>query len=163
MPLPAAIADRVRTPTGRKAFRYTLVSVISVAVSQVALFTLFALAHWKARDANIAATIVGGIPSYELNRRWTWGKTGKSHLWKEVAPFWAVAFVGLVLSTVAADMAEGWAQDLSDRRVLQALVVNGSTIVAYGGLWIGKFFLFNKVLFVADDDLRAALADEIVA
>ena|SRR5687767_772950 len=157
------IAERVRTPTGRKAFKYTMVSVVSVSVSQVCLFSLYALAHWTARDANIAAAVAGGIPSYVLNRRWTWGKTGKSHLWKEIVPFWALAFVGLVISTAAADLAEGWAQDLSDRRVLQGLVVNGSTIVAFLGLWIGKFFLFNKVLFVSDEDLRAALADEVVA
>src|SRR5687768_9087000 len=140
-----------------------MVSVVSVAVSQVCLFGLFAFAHWTARSANIAAGLVGGIPSYELNRRWTWGKTGKSHLWKEVVPFWVLAVVGLAFSTMVADLAEGWAQDLSDRRVLQGLVVNGSTIAAFGLLWIGKFFFFNKVLFVADEDLRAALADEIVA
>ncbi|HEX2040018.1 MAG TPA: GtrA family protein [Acidimicrobiales bacterium] len=163
MPLPAAIVDRVRTPTGRKAFRYTMVSVVSVGVSQVCLFALYALAHWNARNANIAATVAGGIPSYVLNRRWTWGKTGKSHVWKEIVPFWVLAVVGLVISTVAADLAEEWAKDLSDRRVLQALVVNGSTIAAFFGLWVGKFFLFNKVLFVQDDDLRTALADEVVA
>ncbi len=140
-----------------------MVSVVSVGVSQVCLFALYALAHWTARDANIAAGIAGGIPSYVLNRRWTWGKTGKSHLWREVVPFWALAVVGLVISTVVADLAEGWAHDLSDRRVLQALVVNGATIGAFFGLWVAKFFLFNKVLFVQDDDLRAALADEIVA
>jgi putative flippase GtrA len=163
VPLAAALVDRARSPIGRKAFRYTMVSVVSVAVSQVCLFTLFALAHWTARSANIAAAVVGGVPSYVLNRRWTWGRTGKSHLWREVVPFWVLAFVGLAFSTVVAGLAEEWAQDLSDRRLLQALVINGSTIGVFGVLWFGKFFLFNKVLFVADDDLRAALADEIVA
>jgi putative flippase GtrA len=163
VPLRTAIAGRVRTPTARKAVKYTMVSVVSVGVSQVCLFALYALAHWTARDANIAAAVAGGIPSYVLNRRWTWGKSGKSHLWREVVPFWVLAVVGLVISTVAADLAEEWAHDLSDRRVLQALVVNGSTIAAFFGLWVGKFFLFNKVLFVSDDDLRAALADEVVA
>jgi putative flippase GtrA len=163
VPIASAVADRARSPFGRKAFRYAMVSVVSVAVSQVCLFALYALAHWKARDASIAAGLVGGVPSYVLNRRWTWGKTGRSHLWREVVPFWVLAVVGLVFSTVVADLAEGWAHDLSDRRLVQALVVNGSSIAAFGTLWVGKFVIFNKLLFVADDDLRAALADEVVA
>jgi putative flippase GtrA len=161
--LPAALAERVRTPTGRKALRYTLVSVISVAVSQVALFALFGLAHWTARSANYGAFVAGGIPSYILNRRWTWGKSGRSHLLREVLPYWGLAFLGLVMSTFAVEFAEDWANDFSDTRLVQALIVNGSSIAAFGVLWVGKFFLFNKVIFVSDEDLRAALADEVVA
>ena len=40
------------------------------------------------------------MPAYYLNRAWVWGKRGKSHLTKEVVPFWAFAFSGLVLSTI---------------------------------------------------------------
>lgn len=158
-----AIAERARTPTGRKAVRYTLVSVISVAVSQVALFALFAGAHWTARSANFGAFVAGGIPSYILNRRWAWGKTGRSHLWREVVPYWGLAFLGLAMSTVAVELAEDWAHDVTNTRLLQACIVNGAAVGAFGILWVGKFFLFNKVIFVSDEDLRAALADEVVA
>jgi putative flippase GtrA len=161
--VPTAIADRARTPTGRKALRYTLVSVVSVGVSQVALFALFGLAEWTARSANYGAFVAGGIPSYILNRRWTWGKTGRSHIMREVVPYWGLALLGLVLSTFAVSFAEDWAHDVTDTRLVQALIVNGSSIAAFGLLWVGKFFLFNKVIFVSDEDLRAALADEVVA
>ena len=159
----SSVVDRVRTPTGRKALKYSLVSVISVGVSQTALFALYAFAHWTARSANIAAFFVGGIPSYYLNRRWAWGKSGRSHLMKEVLPFWGLAFIGLALSTLAVDAAESWANRLADQRLLQGLVLNGVSFGAFGVLWVVKFFLFNKVIFVQDDDLRAALADEVVA
>ncbi len=78
---------RARSPRGRKAIRYSLVSVVTVAVSQTTLFVLFAFAHWRASSANIVASIAGGIPSYYLNRSWVWGKGGRSHLVKEVLPF----------------------------------------------------------------------------
>ena len=159
----SAVVDRVRTPTGRKALRYSLVSVVSVAVSQTALFSLYVLGHWTAKSANIAACVVGGIPSYYLNRRWAWGKQGRSHLWREIMPFWTLAFVGLAASTLAVDAAESLAHRLADARLLQALVLNGAAFGTFGVLWIVKFWLFNKVIFVADDDLRAALADEVVA
>jgi len=156
--------ERTRTPGGQKAFRYMVVSAVSVVVSQIALFGAFAGFHWTARSSNLLAFVVGGVPSYWLNRRWTWGKTGRSHLLKEVLPFWALAVLGLVFSTWAASAAESWALDFTDTRLVQALIVNGSVIAAFGVLWIVKFVLFNKVLFVTrDEDLRAALADEIVA
>ena len=158
------VRERTRTPGGQKAFRYAVVSAVSVVVSQVALFGAFAGLHWTARSSNLLAFVMGGIQSYWLNRRWTWGKTGRSHLLKEVLPFWALAVLGLVFSTWAAGAAESWALDNVGSRLVQALVVNGSVIAAFGVLWIVKFFLFNKVLFVTkDEDLRAALADEIVA
>lgn len=159
----SSVAERVRTTTGRKALKYSLVSVISVAVSQTALFLLYGAAHWTARSANIGAFFIGGIPSYYLNRRWTWGKTGRSHMLREVVPFWGLALVGLALSTWAVAAVESWAQQLADQRLLQALVLNGASFTAFGLLWIAKFFIFNKVIFVQDEDLRAALADEVVA
>jgi putative flippase GtrA len=148
---------------GQKALRYSLVSVISVAVSQTALFLLYAAAHWTAKSANIGAFFIGGIPSYYLNRRWAWGKTGRSHLWREVVPFWGLALAGLALSTWAVDAAESWAHRLADARFVQGLVLNGASFAAFGMLWVAKFFIFNKVIFVQDEDLRAALADEVVA
>ncbi len=156
---------RARTPGAKKAIRYSLVSAISVGVNQVALFILQFGFHWTAKSAAIAAAALGGIPSYYLNRRWAWGKTGRSHLMKEVVPFWIIAFAGLVFSTWSADFGESLALDhFASSRFVQALVVNFFALGAFGVLWVGKFIFFNKVLFVTkDDDLRAALADEVVA
>lgn len=157
------VLARARTPGGQKAVRYMLTSVVTVAVSQVALFGLYVGAHWTAKASNVGACVVGGIPSYYLNRNWTWGKTGRSHLWKEVVPFWVLAFIGLAFSTWTADFAESWAHDVTDSRLVQAMIINLAVIAAFGVLWVAKFFIFNKVMFVKDEDLRAALADEIVA
>ena len=160
----ADLRARARTPGGQKAIRYSLVSAISVAVNQVALFVLYTGVHWTARSAAIASSALAGVPSYYLNRRWTWGKSGRSHLLKEVVPFWVIAFAGLVFSTWAADFGESVARDVTDSRVLQGAIVNFSALAAFGILWVGKFIFFNKVLFVTkDEDLRAALADEVVA
>jgi len=89
---------------GRKLFRYSLVSLISIAVSQSVLVVAFGLLHWTAGLANVVACAVATVPSYSLNRSWAWGRRGRSHLWREVVPFWAIAFLGLVLSTWAADL-----------------------------------------------------------
>ena len=44
--------------------------------------------------ANVIATAVGTVPSFELNRRWVWRKTGKRSLRGEVGPFWVLSFRG---------------------------------------------------------------------
>ncbi|MDQ3569143.1 MAG: GtrA family protein [Actinomycetota bacterium] len=159
------LRGRARTPGAQKAIRYSLVSVVAVAVNQVSLFVLQYGFHWTAKSAAIAAAALGGVPSYYLNRRWAWGKTGRSHLLKEVAPFWVIAFAGLVFSTWAADFGESLAKDhFATSRFLQALTVNLFALGAFGILWVGKFIFFNKVLFVTkDEDLRTTLAEEVVA
>ena len=155
---PAALLERARSPLGQKMVRYTMVSVISVIVGQVVLFTTFGILKlWSARTCNIVACVAGGVPSYYLNRTWAWGKTGKSHLWREVVPFWTLAFIGLAFSTWAVDFTEtkisAW-----DSHLQKALLINAASIGAFGVLWIGKFILFNKVMFVHHvEDLPEAL------
>lgn len=166
MPRPlTSVVDRARTSTGRKAVKYTLVSVISVGVSQVAMITAFGLFHWPARWSAVFATSIGAIPSYYLNRRWTWGKTGKSHLWREIVPFWALAFIGLAFSVFTSGLAEGYVEDHERElsHLMETAIVGGAYFAAFAVLWIGKFVVFNKVLFVTrDEDLRDALANEVV-
>jgi putative flippase GtrA len=94
------------------------------------------------------ATAAGTIPSYELNRKWAWGKTGKSHLWKEVVPFWVLAFIGLAVSTWWAVMAESLAKSHHFSHSNQTAVVELAVISAFGVLWIAKYAVINKVLFV---------------
>jgi putative flippase GtrA len=158
-----AFLTRARTPGGRKAARYMIVSAITVAVSQVALFGFYVVGHWTARASNIGACVVGGVPSYYLHRHWTWGKSGRSHLLKELLPFWGLAFLGLALSTWTADAAENYAQDATDSRLGQAMIINVAVIATFGVLWVAKFFIFNKLVFVKDEDLRATLAEDVVA
>lgn len=92
----------------------------------------------------------GTVPSYSLNRRWVWGKTSKSHLWKEVVPFWALSFLGLVLSTVVVAIAASWKDT--------TLVVSAANLATFGVLWVGKFLLLHYVLFKD----HAPTADDIV-
>ena len=143
---PRSLLERSRTPGGKKMVRYSLVSVVSVIVSQIVLF--LAQSFYSARTSNIIAVCISAVPSYYLNRKWAWGKHGKSHLMKEIVPFWSLALLGLVLSTWAADYAESNAHHLTSSDLGVRLIVNLAALAAFGVLWVGKFFIFNKVLFV---------------
>ena len=71
---------------GRRMVPYSLVSLVSIVVSQAVLMAAFGMLHW-ARLANVVACAAGTVPSYYLNRSWAWGRRGRSHLWKQVVPF----------------------------------------------------------------------------
>jgi glycosyltransferase XagB len=132
---------------GRRMLRYSLVSLVSIAVSQAVLMAAFGALHWTARLANVVACAAGTVPSYYLNRSWAWGRRGRSHLWKEVVPFWALAFLGLAFSTWAADLGSTLARQADASHAVTTAVVMGSSLLAFGVLWVGKFAIFNALLF----------------
>jgi putative flippase GtrA len=151
------------TPTGKKLLRYTMVSVISTGVSQFTLFIVFGVLQllggvWS----NVIANAVATIPSYYLNRKWVWGKTGRSHLGREVAPFWALSFAGMALSTLSVAGAEHWGKQHFHHFGLTVLVL-GANLAAFGVLWIGKFLIFNRMFHVHPvADLEAQAEAELV-
>ena len=139
------VRDKARSDQGRKMIRYTMVSIISVIVAQVLLAFAFGVLHWSATDANVFAVAISAIPSYYLNRAWAWGKRGRSHLMKEVIPFWGLAFLGLVISTIAVDLVDNQVQHLHKAAATMILVI--TQVGAFGILWIGKFIIFNELMF----------------
>ena len=130
-----------------RAVRYSLASVISTIISQAVLAASFGLGHIPARTANIVACIVATGPSYYLNRSWAWGRRGRSNLWREIVPFWALALLGLAFSTWAADLASSLAQRSQLSHAATALVINLAALTAFGTLWVSKFALLNVFVF----------------
>ncbi len=127
--------------------RYSLVSLISIAISQSVLMVAFGMLHWTARLSNVVACAVATVPSFYLNRTWTWGRRGTSRLWREVVPFWALAFLGLAFSTWAADFGSTLARQAAVSHQTATMIVMASALLAFGVLWIGKFAIFNGMLF----------------
>src|ERR1017187_8467356 len=102
----ASLVSRVlafrRTEHFGRLWKYASVSIISTIVSQAVLFSTYHI--WKvgsAMECNVIATAVASRPAYYLNRTWTWGKTGRSKVWREVVPFWRISFTALGFSPAA--------------------------------------------------------------
>src|SRR3954453_20158172 len=145
------------TPTGRKAIRYSLVSVVAVAVNQAVLALAFDAFGWTAASANVLATVAGTIPSYVLSRRWVWRKTGRSHLMKEIVPFALLGLAGLVLTTLAAAGAERFAEAFTDVRHVQAAIVMAATLGTFGVLWVMRYVILDRILFRTDGRVPVGL------
>jgi putative flippase GtrA len=136
-----------RTTRGRvaKLVRYSTVSGISTATSLSTLAILVGLFGVDAVVANVVATAVGTVPSFELNRRWVWLDRTRRSVLRQVAPFCALSFAGLVLSTLAVRAASARTIDLS--RGWHTLAVAAANATAYGALWVVQFVLLDRVLF----------------
>ncbi|HEX3539038.1 MAG TPA: GtrA family protein [Acidimicrobiales bacterium] len=157
MRAPGDLLAWTRTPQGRKMVRYTATSVICFVISEIVL-TILSLAGWTYLSSVLVATAVSTVPSYELNRRWAWGKDGKRDLWKEVAPFWLLAFVGLAFSIWAGDFATTVTRHDHFSRLVTTGITDSAFLGSYAVLWLGKFIIFNKILFVHHpEDLPPAL------
>jgi putative flippase GtrA len=142
----SSLAVFARAQYGRRTVRYSLVSVVAVAVTQVVLVVCQAGLGWQPVPANLAAVSIGSIPSYTLNRYWVWGKRGRNHLWREVVPFWAMALTGLALSTAVVAVATRWSD--------AAWVTSVANLFAFGVLWVAKFMVLDSLLFrLADHEL----------
>jgi putative flippase GtrA len=146
--LPGPISNRLRGPGGQKLWRYSIASVVAVVVSEICLVIFNGAVGLSAAVASSLATAIAAIPNYYMNRKWAWGKHGRSHLLKEVAPFWALAFAGWALSTYSVYLMEHYAKRQHYSHVLITALVAIVYIAAFGVLWVGKFIIFNKLMFV---------------
>lgn len=141
-----AAGEPHRSLTGKLA-RCLSVSVLTTAFSLTSLVVMTGFFGIAAMTANFATTAMATVPSYHLNRRWTWARTDSSNLWREVVPFWLLSFAGLALSTVTVGIADSWAAGMHLAPGLRTGAVLVGHLGGFGLLWVGQFFLLDRVLF----------------
>ena len=135
--LGSSLARFVRNDLG-KLLRYAAVSVVTVPLG-MALFWLFLQTDLAPVVANLIAVTIATMPNYLLNRYWVWNKRGPNSVAREVAPFWAMAFLGLIMSTLFVWVV-GWFSDWS-------VAFLAANFVAFGLVWVLKFFVLERFLF----------------
>jgi putative flippase GtrA len=145
----AHLWERRHTPEGIKLIRYSMVSVVSTVVSFVALAIIFGVGHWfGVITSTVIANVIATIPSYFLNRMWVWGKGGRSHLVKEVLPFWVMSAAGIVVSIGGAAIARHIGNSFHLSHFELTVVVLAANLVSFGLFWVLKFMLYNRLFHV---------------
>ena len=139
-----------------KFLRYSMVSVVAVAISELVILICAWLFHLSGVASNALGAAASTPAAFELNRKWAWGKSGKSHLWREVVPFWGLTLAGLAASTGTVDIADKMAKANHVIGLDRAFAIMAASLFAWGVVWVIKFVLFNRVVFAA----RPAEADE---
>ena len=145
---PARVSDSVRRLTARL-LRYGAVSAVSSTLSLGVLGVLVATRTLAPSWANVVATAAGTFPSFELNRRWVWGRTGRRSIVAEIGPFCAMTFAGLALSTVAVACAGAFAASSGFSGGLRTGAIELANVAAWGSIWLAQFVVLDRVLFAA--------------
>lgn len=138
MPSVSTLIDFVRSDLP-KLMRYAAVSAISVPIGLALLWIFLEVVGLQPVIANLAAVTLSTIPNYVLNRMWVWNKRGAHSVRGEIAPFWAMAFLGALLSSVLVAIADVFTD--------VAIVFLIANFCAFGMVWVFKFFLIEKYLF----------------
>ena len=141
--------QRRHTPEAKQLIRYTMVSVISTAVSFGVLALVFGVLHlWGEIESTVFANVVATVPSYFLNRMWVWGKGGRSHLMKEIVPFWVMSTIGIVVSIGGAAVARHIGKVHHLTHLQQTVVVLLANLFSFGLFWVLKYMLYNRLFHV---------------
>lgn len=127
-------------PLLAKWVRYSTASVAGVVTSQVTLVVCLVALDMGAVVSNVIAVTTGAVPNYLINRAWTFNKRGTHSFTREVLPFWMMAFLGLVISTIAV----AWVAGIHGDNVVAVSLTN---IASFGTIWVAKYFVLDKVLF----------------
>ncbi len=131
--------DQIAAFRRSKHARFCVVSFNGVVFTQI-LLVLFV--HGLGRSAvvaNLVAVSLSCVPSFLLNRYWVWGHAGRRNLGPQIVAFWAMAIVGLAVSTLVVS----WLDRVWDSPV----VANVGNMIGFGGLWVAKFFVLDRVMF----------------
>lgn len=141
----------LRSPGGRKTARYLLASLASVVVGQAVLAVAFGGLGWSAAGANLLAFAVAAVASYYLNRMWVWGRSGRSDMLREVVPFWGVAAVGLLVSSVMVSLVERRTAGAAISHGTRTALVMAGAFASLGVVWFVKFLILNRFVFAGDE------------
>lgn len=147
--------------------RYGTVSLIATATSLTVLGVLVSATAVPAGVANVIATAVGTFPSFELNRRWVWKRTGRRSMRAELVPFWILSFTGLALSTITVSLTAAWADSAGLSGFTRTAAIEVANIAAWGSLWVAQFLILDRILFrsevtSAPTPVAAPLTDEAI-
>jgi putative flippase GtrA len=126
-------------PTLQKLFKYSVASGTAVTVDVTVLVFCKALLGMPSMTSHLIAVFTSSIPNYLINRKWTWQQQGKNRLWGEVVPFWTMAVLGLILSTIFV----AYASDRWD----STFATTVANLSGFGVLWVLKFLVLDKLMW----------------
>jgi putative flippase GtrA len=116
------------------------VSAFNVMFGQAILYGAQVVLQWPPVAANVFSVSLGTFPAYFLSRYWVWEKRGKIGVVSEILPFWMLTLLGFALSTTAV-----WLVDT--RWNATPIVINLTSLTAFGVVWLVKFFVLDRILF----------------
>lgn len=140
------------TPEGVKLLRYGAVSVVSALVAFSTLTLVYGVLRlWSEVPSAFFSNIVAGLVNYFLNRKWVWGRSGRSSLRREILPFWIMSIAGIVLALFTASFARSFSDAHQLNHLMRTIVILSANSLAFGTIWVVKFLVLNRIFRPAPD------------
>ena len=135
---------------------------MSTVISETAIVVIYG-GHLI--DDPLLATLVSNMlaitPAYHLNRRWAWGKRGRSHWRKEVLPYLAMSFTGSTFSLLGGWWARHEVRTHTWGHLFNTGFVAGMNLASFAIFWVLKMMLFNRIFRTTSvEDFDAHLTQE---
>lgn len=129
----------VHLPPKERMVKYVAASAVGVVTGSTLLLFFLEVVGLEPVPANVLAVTLSSIPAYLINRAWVWNKKTGHDFKREIVPFWTLAFLGLLLSSLLVN----YVTDHTDNSVLILMANWGGFAI----LWVAKFFILDKILF----------------
>jgi putative flippase GtrA len=127
--------------------RYTGASVVAGIISEV----VFVVTYWLAAAplaASLLAFVAGAVPNYLMNRYWAWQRHGRPDRTREILPYTVIVVVTAVTAILVTTAADRWVRDHVAVHALQVTLVGAAFLATYGAMFVLKFVLFDRFIFV---------------
>ncbi|MGH8868076.1 MAG: GtrA family protein [Actinomycetes bacterium] len=144
-------------PWTPKAAKYTTGSVVATVLGQVTFLAVYGFGLAGTTGATLLAFAASAVPNYWFSRHWAWRRTGRPDLVRELLPYLATITLNLAVATLATGYAENQVAALTDSHAVRTAVVTLTYTATYGLLFLGKFLVFEYLLF--GDRARAHRAE----
>jgi putative flippase GtrA len=131
-----------------------------VITSQFILGLLTGPVKVPAGLAAVFASMVAALVSYLLSR-WAWERKGKPDLLRETLPFWAISLTVWGILGLTTHYASVWAHSMGYTHITKHLVVQGAYFLMNCVTFVGRFLIFNYVLFAVARDRVAPLPEAL--
>jgi putative flippase GtrA len=130
---------------GLRFSRFTAGSLVSTLLSQGTLTALYGWLHTSATTAGLVAFVVGAIPNFAINWKWTWGRAGRPALIKELLPYLAIIIGSGLAATALTSLTDHVLAPLVTDHGWRTLTLNAAYLASYALLFVVKFALLDKV------------------
>jgi putative flippase GtrA len=119
--------------------------VAATLLSQLTLTGLFWLGGVNATTASLVAFVAGAIPNFIVNWKWTWGRTGRPALLRELLPYIAIIVGGGLAATALTTLTDHVLAPMLTDRGARTITLDVAYLSSYAILFVLKFALLDRV------------------
>ena len=127
--------------------RYAGASVVAGIISEV----VFVVTYWFAANplvASLVAFVAGAVPNYLMNRYWAWQRRGRPDRSRELLPYVVIVIITALIAILMTTAADRWVREHVTAHALQVTLVAIAFLATYGTMFVLKFVLFDRFIFV---------------